>query len=379
MRRSEINQPGGGHLLRQIVGRVLRGGVSALAVGMALAASFIPAHAGTNGLTVNITPLVPNIGTQTEPKFAVSYSGTPAALGQTLHSAFNVFVKDDTNANVNTAWLTITTSVNDARPGLPFLTGPNAPPLPSGCQLSSPDNLTLQCVFDSSQLVPGVSFDLVVDNPQALTTSTPDSVLKLESSIQAGQGNSAANPSSIVIKKSPGITFSVDAPAGLRSYVLSNQGFKVDNAGSKTTVTPPVGVPVDLQEAFSQQSCSPMYKKCLLSALSIKNPDGSLFQFGTSSVPGFLQIDLLRDKSTLKPSADIYKAYLLLRYTPDGGSTSVPILVCDPGPAIPSGATRCVTAPNPASATDPTSGTFLDAAGNLHFRVLANTNGIINW
>jgi hypothetical protein len=376
MRRSEIHQPAGGHLLSRIVGRVLRGGVSALAIGMALAVSSVSVHAGTNGLTVNITPLVPNIGTQTDPNYAVSYSGTPAALGQTLHSAFNVFVKNDTNSTVNTAWLKITTSVNDAQPGLPFLEIENS--LPTGCQLST-DKLSLLCVLDASQLVPGVSFDLVVDNPQALSTSTPDSVLKLESTIQAGQGNAAANPSSIVIKKSPGITFSVNAPSGLRSYVLAKQGFRVANGGSETKVTPPIGVPIDLQEAFSQQSCSPMYKKCLLSFLSIKKPGGGLYEFGTSEVPELLQIDLLRDKSTLKPSADIYKAYLLLRYTPDTGGPSVPILECAPGPALPGSETRCVMPPNPASATDPSSGTFLDPAGHLHFRVLGKTNGIIHW
>jgi hypothetical protein len=122
-----------------------------------------------------------------------------------------------------------------------------------------------------------------------------------------------------------------------------------------------------------------MYKKCLQSSLSIKKPDGSLYQFGTADVPDLLQIDLLRDKSTLKPSATIYNAYLVLRYTADGATTSVPILACNAGPALPDAATRCVVPPNPALATDSSTGTFVDSAGNLHFRVLGKSNGVIDW
>jgi hypothetical protein len=122
-----------------------------------------------------------------------------------------------------------------------------------------------------------------------------------------------------------------------------------------------------------------MYKKCLQSTLSIKKPDLSLYEFGTAEVPQLLRIDLLRDKSTLKPSADIYKAYLVLRYTPDSGGSSVPILECAPGPALPGSETRCVVPPNPALATDDSTGTFVDPAGHLHFRVLGKSNGLIDW
>ena len=121
-----------------------------------------------------------------------------------------------------------------------------------------------------------------------------------------------------------------------------------------------------------------MYKKCLQSSLSIKKPDGSVYEFGTEAVPDLLQIDLLRDKSTLKPSATIYNAYLLLRYTADGATTSVPILACIAGQP-PGVETRCVVPPNPALATDSSTGTFVDPAGNLHFRVLGKSNGLIDW
>jgi len=376
MHQSDKDQFAGGSSFSRVVGRTLRSSASALALGMALAASCLSAKAGTNGLTVNVTPLVPNIGTLAAPNYAVSYSGTPAALGQTLHSAYHVFVKNETNSTVNTAWLKVTSSINDLPPGLPFLE--IAGSLPNGCQLSM-DKLSLLCVLDASQLVAGVSFDLVMDNPNAASNTTPDSTLNLLWTIQAGQGNAGANPSNVVLQEAPAITFSVNAPAGLRSYVLKGQGFKVNNGGSETTVTPPIGVPVDLKETVSSHSCSPMYKKCLQSSLSIKKPDGSLYEFGTAAIPDLLQIDLLRDKSTLKPSATIYSAYLVLRYTADDATTSVPILACNAGPALPGAETRCVVPPNPALATDSSTGTFVDPAGHLHFRVLGKSNGVIDW
>jgi hypothetical protein len=374
MHHSENNQPARGRSFSRVVGGTLRSGTSALAIGLALAASSLSVSAGTNGLTVNVTPLVPNVGTVAAPNYAVSYSGLPAALGQTLHSAYHVFVKNETNSTVNTAWLKLTSSINDVQPGLPFTSGN----LPAGCQPST-DNLSLLCVLTESQLLAGVSFDLVMDNPNAASNSTPDSTLVLLSTIQAGQGNADANPSNVVLQRAPAITFSVNAPAGLRSYVLKGQGFRVNNGGSETKVTPPVSVPVDLKEEVSSHSCSPMYKKCLQSTLSIKKPDLSLYEFGTAEVPQLLRIDLLRDKSTLKPSADIYKAYLVLRYTPDSGGSSVPILECAPGPALPGSETRCVVPPNPALATDDSTGTFVDPAGHLHFRVLGKSNGLIDW
>ena len=107
-----------------------------------------------------------------------------------------MFVQNQTNSTVNTAWLKVTSSINDVQPGLPL----KADSLPSGCQLST-DLLSLLCVLDQAQLLAGVAFDLVMDNPDAASNSTPDSTLKLLWTIQAGQGNANANPSNVVSKR----------------------------------------------------------------------------------------------------------------------------------------------------------------------------------
>jgi hypothetical protein len=355
MKSSEMNRPAYAVFLR------------AAAVGLAFIAT--AASAGTNGLTVNVVPVVPNIGTAADPLFTTSYSGVKAALGQKLNSAYQVSIKNETTSNVNNAWFKIKSSYNGGA-GLPFLDAS----IPSQCTKdpANPAGSALTCQFDGAQLLAGVSFVLVIENPDA-PNSGSDSTLKLLWTVQAGQGNADANPSNVVQQATPVIVLSVNTEAGLRSYVLQGQGFKVANGGSQTKVTPPAGVPVDLKQEFTASSCSPMYKKCLQSTLSIVDVfTGNPVQFPGSP----LVIDLLRDKSTLKGFADINNA--VLHYTGEDGSYD--IQKCDPGLVagtwvFPGTQSRCVV---PVS-TDPAQGTYVDPSGHWHFRVLGKTNGIINW
>lgn len=367
MTSSQTHRPA--HLAWSI-GRTLRRAAWNGAIGAALLTASALASAGTNGLTVNVVPIAPNIGTSTIPVYAVSYSGVKAALGQKLNSAYQVSIKNDTTSNVNNAWFKVKSIYNGGN-GLPFLDSS----IPSACVKDtqvSPLGSALICQFnDSAQLVAGITFVLVIENPDPPNNGS-DSHLKLHWTVQAGQGNADSNPSNVVQQDTPDIVLSVDTSAGLRSYVLQGQGFKVANGGSLTTVTPPSGVPVDLQEGFNQNSCSPMYKKCLQSTISIVDVfTGNPIQFPGSP----LVIDLLRDKSTLKGFADINNA--VLHYT--GGDGSYDIVPCSSngsgGWTIPLGSSRCVI---PVS-TDPLQGTYVDASGNWHFRVVATSNGIINW
>ena len=371
MKSSEMSRPA--HLagsVRQALQRALRRSASGAAIGLALLAS--AASAGTNGLTVNVVPLAPNIGTPAAPVYTVSYSGVKAALGQTLNSAYLVSIRNETTSNVNNAWFKVRSAYNGGA-GLAFLDDS----IPAAC-VKDPQVLplgsSLICQFnDPAELVSGISFTLVVNNPNP-PSSGSDSKLQLLWTVQAGQGNANANPSNVVQQATPFIVLSVNSPAGLRSYVLKNQGFKVANSGSETKVTPPVGVPVDLNEEIDGNSCSPMFKKCLKSTLTILDITGQTFQFA----PNLLVIDLLRAKATLKGNADLNLAYKLLRYTGEDGTYDIQDCVADSSLTFPwkiSAGSRCVVPPSGGSA----GGTFVDAAGNFHFRVLATTNGIIAW
>ena len=355
MKSSEVNRPGQRAFVR-----------AAAAVGLALVAA--SASAGTNRLTVDVAPLAPK---NPAGDYSVSYSGVKAALGQSLNAAYLVTIKNETTSNVNNAWFKVQTSINNGQ-GPAFLT-----PLPDNCTVDSqvaPLGSGLVCLFALPAQVPpaSVSFDLVIPTPNA-PNSGQDSSLKLLWTVQAGQGNSDSNPSNIVKQASPTIILSLNSSAGLRSYVLKDSGFKVAVGNSNTLVTPPRNVPVDLQQAIENNSCSSMFKKCFKSTLSIINPLTNLPE-SFNDTPLF--VDLIREKSTLKGSADINNLNGTLIYT---GATTYQINACDvtlPGPtfSIPEGAERCYIPATPANTF-----TFIDGAGNWHIRVLGRTNGIINW
>jgi hypothetical protein len=345
---------------------------------MALAASCLSAKAGTNGLTVEVTPLAPNIGTALVPVYTVSYSGDKAALGQLLNAAYLITLKNDTSSNVTNAWFKVQSSIDNG-PGPKFEFG-DPEVLPQGCVKDtqvSPLGSGLICQYSSLQLDPGVSFTLVMHSPNP-PQSGKDSNLKLSWTVQAGQGSADSNPSNIVKKDSPVTVLSVNSEAGLRSYVLKDDPFKVANGGSQTEVKPSQSVPVDLKQAVNGNSCSPMYKKCLQSTLKILDVNGLEIQFNTTAHPGYLVINLLRDKSTLKGFADISIAATQLHYTGADGSYTIPM--CQET-SLGSGVwtiplySRCVM---PVS-TDGSTGTFVDGAGHFHFRVLGNSNGVVDW
>jgi len=351
---------------RSRVARSLR----ALASIGVLGAAFVSASAlaGTKFIDVQVDPLVPNNASGAP---SVSYSGVKAALGQTLNAAYRATLTNATTSNINSAWFKVHTSINDGQ-------GPVFVIVPEGCTVDSqiaPLGSGLVCLVSLPATVPATStaITFVIPTPNA-PNSGQDSTLKLVWTVQAGQGSSDSNPSNVVQHDSPPIILSLDSSAGLRSYIVGGNGFKVAIGNSNTLVTPPKDVPIDLKEDINSSSCSAMFKKCFKSTVRIVDPiTGALITFDATNP---LFVDLLRDKSTLKGFADINNLNGTLIYT-DGVNTYA-INQCDvaAGPvfSIPSGADRCYIPATPAN-----NQTFVDGSGSWHIRILGKTNGIINW
>jgi len=351
---------------RSPVARSLRALASVGVLGAALVSA--SAFAGTKFIDVVVDPLVPDNASGAP---SVSYSGVKAALGQTLNAAYRATLTNATSSNINNAWFKVRTSINDGQ-------GPVFVIVPQGCTVDSqvaPLGSGLVCLVSLPATVPATSaaITFIIPTPNA-PTSGQDSTLKLVWTVQAGQGNSDSNPSNVVQHDSPPIILSLDSSAGLRSYIVGGNGFKVAIGNSNTLVTPPKDVPIDLKEDINSSSCSAMFKKCFKSTVRIVDPiTGALITFDATNP---LFVDLLRDKSTLKGFADINNLNGTLIYT-DGVNTYA-INQCDvaAGPvfSIPSGADRCYIPATPAN-----NQTFVDGSGSWHIRVLGKTNGIINW
>jgi hypothetical protein len=346
----------------------VRVAAASLAIGAVLAIGATPARADLTNLKVDINSGITGVN-------SVSYS-QPAAGKQAALSVWAAFTVDVTNPspnNVSNAWLTFINSQ-----GTPFKAPPtiNATGGATGtCALGSvgPTPAVICKVSMGGNSVGSLNFTLRALSPQAQNAQPPVDQMSILWSVQTGQGAAGSNPSQITNKGAGIVNLAAGSPTDLRGYIDPDTGLTVqDTGGSSTKVSPSKPATAEVEQQVSSSSCSNQYKVCLQSSLSIKTASGDLIQFNPPLI-----IDLLRAKSTLKGGAKIENAVLF--YTTDDGLTTYQIVGCNSdgagGWVIPPLSDRCLI---PAS-SDPAQGTFVDQAGNWHLRVLAFTNGIINW
>jgi hypothetical protein len=367
---TERGEPGA--RLESRFARSLRAAASVGVLGAALVSA--SAFAGTKFLDVQIDPLVP----QTAPGvFSASYSGANGAI----NAAFRATITNNTTSDVNNAWFRVHTTLNGG-PG-PLFAG-----APSQCSIDSQvqpvgSGLVCQVTLLFAVPAPSVALTFVVPTPNA-PGDNGTSQLRLEWSIQAGQGKGNSNPSNVVQNDSKAITLSVgSARDGVSSYVTANSSLTVTLDLSNTQVKPPKDVPVNLKQVDddpSYLSCLAIYKKCLTSTLTIVDPvTSALVTFDPTSP---LVVNLIRSASTLNDGALISSA--VLHYVGTDGSYDIIPCASDGlgGWTIPlttPASSRCMI-PLGVDPTDPSQGTYVDATtGDWHFRVLALTNGIMNW
>jgi len=307
-----------------------------------------------------VTSLIPAASDGSRP---ISYS-TGAA---TYQSAYAVQITNSTSSNINNIFFSAITSVSNG------MTAPFAPVtgLRTGdsCTLSL-GGTRVDCQFVSlpSGSAP-ISLTLLVTSPQAPNTQ-PDSTLGVSWAIQAGQGNS--NPSNFVHQGAQDVTLKVgSAKDGIQSYVLANSDLSASDTNAKTDVTPPTAVTIGVKQVISPSSCSPHYKPCFESTITIVDTSGNLVQFNGAP----LVIDLFRAASTLKKNAKFANAQLF--YTgADGITYTIP--TCDASNTVPTAPPRrCITQAVTGNAT--TGQTGVSANGDWLFHILASENGIINW
>jgi hypothetical protein len=342
----------------------------ALFTGLALVVNSMSASAATADVTVSVAPVVTPVSAGQDPSITYSYAAN-------VFAPYTVFIQNNTNSPINNLWFRIRTETLTT-PGGAVLTSKLAlyTGVPGGGTCSpdptQPVDTGLVCVFPS--VAPGsapLTFGLKVTPPVEPSPAVP-SVLTLLYTVQAGQG--AENPSSGLTRSRPPVVVTLGSAADVRTYVddLVN-GLKVSDGSSNTVVTPPEPATVGIAQSNSDHSCSPHYKTCLESKLSITDAQGSAITFQN----GLIVIDLFRANSTLKKGAKI--SNLKLYYVPDGTTTMVPILECIPGDAplmwkLPDGTARCVV-----PATKPPNLFTYEGATGWFIRVLATTNGIIQW
>jgi len=355
---------------------------SSTLVGMLLAVGSTATLAGTVHLDPSVAVAVPPDPTDNN-SIWVSYSRSD----QAVQAAYTVTIANPTTSNLNNAWFKISTLPDTtALPGVFVLPSNGVQTVPYGSCTADPSlasgSPVTSLVCNLSGIVDGTPsvFTLIVQTPQYSTNDPTTTQLVLTWTLQAGQGNAQTNPSQVVNHQTAPADLRKTTSAKARSLVNGNSPFNVlDNLGL-TQITPPFAVTAGLEQKEDPSSCGAQYKKCLQSAVTIVNLSGQTVNFS----PATLWIDLIRNKATLKPKADITLATLY--YAPTATDTPLPIGPCtqdaslnwiipldigDTGAYAPG---RCVIPATPTNTF-----TFVDSGGNWHLRVLAFTNGIVRW
>lgn len=380
MKSLEINRSARVLALRSSLKRSVQGAASSTFVGMLLAIGSTAALAGTVHLDPSVTVAVPPDPTDNN-SIWVSYSRSD----QAVQAAYTVTIANPTTSNLNNAWFKISTLPDTtALPGVFVLPAGGVQTVPNGSCTADPSLASgspiTSLVCNLSGIVDGAPsvFTLIVQTPQYSTTDPTTTQLVLSWTLQAGQGNAQSNPSQVVNQLTAPVDLRKTTTAKARSLVNGNSPFNVLDNFALTQITPPITVTAGLGQNENPSSCGAQYKKCLQSAVTIVDLSGNTVDF----TPATLVIDLIRNKSTLKPKADITTAVLF--YAATANDTPLQIGPCAQDTSgnwiIPStiptvyAQNRCVIPATPTNAF-----TFVDSSGNWHFRVLGFTNGIINW
>jgi hypothetical protein len=269
---------------------------------------------------------------------AVSYSTGAVPT----YAAYKFPITNAQSSGITNVWVTISTSVQPSGAAT-FLksTLPRTDPAVEPC-VANAAKTTISCPIGS--IDPGATKTFVA----IFNVPTQGTQISMNWEIPAGQGGPNPVPSSNVVFTGNLVVTPMSAAAtgvlkkgtdsSVQSYVLGDETLAtgvVDVSGAKTAVKVPVPAPVSIEQFIPPESCSPIYKTCFNSRLTIEE--------GAQQVlfsPPYLQIELHRSTATLKGGASINQA--VLQYKDTGAWEDIP--ACDTsGPVItiPSGNVNC--------------------------------------